>query len=308
MLRMPGKSYAGPLPPLTAGQGALGDELKRHVEALAGDIGERNVVRYANLTAAADFLASTLADLGYAVERQEYAVARKTCVNLSAEVPGTDRPEQIIVVGAHYDSVTFCPGANDNGTGVAATLAVARALKDSAPRRTVRFVLFVNEEPPYFQTADMGSRVYARACRQRGEKIVAMFSLETIGYYSDEPGSQHYPPPFGLIYPSTGDFIAFVGNFGSRDLVRQAVGSFRRHAKFPSEGGAPPGFLPGIGWSDHWAFWKEGYTGVMVTDTAPFRYPHYHKVTDTPDRIDYERMARVVDGIEAVVADLAGAG
>jgi Zn-dependent M28 family amino/carboxypeptidase len=307
MFRMPGESYAGPLPPLTAEQAALHDELKRHVETLAGDIGERNVVRYPNLTAAADFLEATLAELGYAVERQEYEVNRRTCANLSAEIPGADRPEEIIVVGAHYDSVTFCPGANDNGTGVAATLALARALKGSAPRRTVRFVLFVNEEQPYFQTPDMGSRVYAGACRERGEKITAMLSLETIGYYSDEPGSQRYPPPFGLIYPSTGDFIAFVGNYGSRDLVRRAVGSFRRHAKFPSEGGAPPGFLPGIGWSDHWAFWKEGYVGVMVTDTAPFRYPHYHEVTDTPDRVDYQRMARVVDGLEAVVADLAGA-
>jgi Zn-dependent M28 family amino/carboxypeptidase len=307
MIRMPGESYAGPLPPLTPGQAALRDELKQHVETLAGEIGERNVVLYTGLVAAVEYLETALADLGYEVERQEYTVAGKTCVNLAAEIPGTDLPEKIIVVGAHYDSVIHCPGANDNGTGVAATLALARALKGSTPRRTVRFVLFVNEEPPYFQRAEMGSRVYAKACRERGENITAMFSLETIGYYSDEPGSQHYPPPLGLVYPSTGNFIAFVGNYGSRDLVRQAIGSFRRHAQFPSEGGAPPGFIPGIGWSDHWAFWKEGYDGVMVTDTAPFRYPHYHRDTDTPDRIDYERTARVVDGLEAVIAELAGA-
>jgi Zn-dependent M28 family amino/carboxypeptidase len=305
---MPSKSYAGALPPLTGEQAALADELKRHVEALAGDIGERNLLRYANLVAAVGWIEATMAELGYAVKRQEYQVNGKTCVNLAAEIPGADRPDEIVVVGAHYDSVVNCPGANDNGTGVAATLALARAMRDSKPPRTVRFVFFVNEEPPHFQTANMGSRVYARGCRQRGEKLTAMFSLETIGYYSDEPGSQHYPPPLGLLYPSTGNFIAFVGNYGSRDLVRQAVLSFRMNAAFPSEGGAPPGFLPGIGWSDHWAFWKEGYDAVMVTDTAPFRYPHYHRETDTPDKIDYERMARVVSGLRAVAADQAGGG
>ncbi|MHC4767237.1 MAG: M28 family peptidase [Planctomycetota bacterium] len=307
MIRMPGESYRGDLPALTGAQAALSAVLKQHVEALAGGIGERNVLRYRNLVAASESIERELAGYGYTVERQEYDVEGKTCVNLAVEIPGTDRPDQIVVVGGHYDSVIFCPGANDNGTGVAATLALARALSDFRPSRTLRFLCFVNEEPPYFQTANMGSRVYARRCRQRGEDITAMICLETIGYYSDEKGSQNYPPPLGLLYPSTGDFIALVGNYGSRALVRQVVESFRRHAQFPSEGAAMPGVLPGIGWSDHWAFWKEGYSAVMVTDTAPFRYPHYHQSTDTPDKIDYERMARVVEGMEAVVRELAGA-
>jgi hypothetical protein len=306
MIRMPGESFRGPLPPLTDEQAALGESLRRDVEMLAGMIGERNVFRYRSLVAAAEFVETSLAGAGYEVKRQEYDVEGKTCVNLSAEVPGADRQDEIVVVGAHYDSVYGCPGANDNATGVAATLALARALRDQRPARTVRFVLFVNEEPPWFQTAHMGSRVYARACRQRGENVTGMICLETIGYYSDEGGSQRYPPPFSLLYPSTGDFIGFVGNYRSRRLVRQVVGSFRRAAKFPSEGGAVPGFIPGIGWSDHWAFWKEGYPALMVTDTAPFRYPHYHRPSDTPDRIDYERTARVVSGLEAVVRDLAG--
>jgi Zn-dependent M28 family amino/carboxypeptidase len=306
MIRMPGESYRGDLPPLTGAQAVLRDELRQGVEALAGRIGERNLLRYRNLVAAGELVEQALAESGYVVERQAYEVEGRTCVNLAAEITGAGRPQEIIVVGGHYDSVVSCPGANDNGTGVAATLALARALADSRPSRTLRFVFFVNEEPPFFQTADMGSRVYARRCRQRGEDIRAMVCLETIGYYSDEKGSQHYPPPLGLLYPSTGDFIAFVGNFGSRRLVRQVVGSFRRHARFPSEGGAVPGVIPGIGWSDHWAFWKEGYPALMVTDTAPFRYPHYHRATDTPDKIDYERMARVVSGLEAVVRDLTG--
>ncbi|MCI0362486.1 MAG: M28 family peptidase, partial [Phycisphaerales bacterium] len=197
--------------------------------------------------------------------------------------------------------------ANDNGSGVAATLALARAFAESKPDRTLRFVLFANEEPPYFQTENMGSLVYAKRCRERGENTVAMLSLETIGYYSDAPGSQTYPiKPIGWVYPTTGNFIGFVGNYNSRKLVRQAIKSFRAHAQFPSEGGALPGWIPGVGWSDHWAFWQAGYPAIMLTDTAPFRYPHYHSIHDTPDKLDYDRMARVVDGLRPVVADLAG--
>ena len=304
MIRMPGQTYRGALPPLTGAQSALGDALKRDVDELAGRIGERNLNRYESLTAAAQFIEASLADAGYDVERQEYEVAGRTCVNIEAEIPGERREDEIVIVGAHYDSVYGCPGANDNASGVAATLAVARAFVGRKGTRTLRLVFFVNEEPPYFQTQIMGSWVYARRCRQRGENIVAMISLETIGYFRDEKGSQRYPFPIGLAYPSTGNFIAFVGNYSSRRLVRQVVGSFRRHARFPCEGGAIPGFVPGIGWSDHWAFWQEGYPAMMVTDTAPFRYPHYHQPTDTPDKLDYDRMARVVEGLTAVIEDL----
>ncbi len=210
-----------------------------------------------------------------------------------------------MVVGAHYDSVAGTRGANDNASGTAAVLEVARLLAGRDLARTVRFVAFVNEEPPYFKTEQMGSRVYARRSRERGERIVAMLSIETIGYYRDEPGTQKYPFPFSLFYPAEGNFIGFVGNLGSRSLVRRCVGSFRSHAAFPSEGAALPGWITGVDWSDHWSFWKEGYAAVMVTDTAPFRYPWYHDSADTADRLDYERTARVVAGIARVVADLA---
>ena len=181
---------------------------------------------------------------------------------------------------------------------------LARAFAGRTPTRTLRLVFFVNEEPPHFQTEHMGSWVYAKQCRKRNENVVAMLSLETIGYYSDDKGTQKYPRPLSLFYPSRGNFIAFVGNVSSRRLVRQVVGSFRRHARFPSEGGAIPGFVPGVGWSDHWSFWQEGYEAVMVTDTAPFRYPHYHLPSDGPDKLDYERTALLVSGLERVVEDL----
>lgn len=307
MIRMPGQSHQGPLPPLTDEQRALEKELRSHVQMLAGQIGERNVFHHERLIMAADYIRTTLAGAGYEVRRQPYEVAGKICENLEAEVLGSRRPGDIIVIGAHYDSVQGSPGANDNASGVATILALARAFAKTTPTQTLRFVLFANEEPPFFQTEHMGSRVYAKRSRERGEKIVLMLSLETIGYYSDEPGSQHLLFPLNLIYPSIGNFIAFVSNVENGFLVRQLVGSFRQRAQFPSEGGALWGLTPGVGWSDHWAFWEEGFPAVMVTDTAPFRYPAYHSHNDRPELVQYERMARVVSGLQAVILEIANA-
>jgi hypothetical protein len=133
-----------------------------------------------------------------------------------------------------------------------------------------------------------------------------MLSLETLGYYSDREGSQRYPFPFGLLYPSRADFVGFVSNIGSRSLLRRCVGSFRRTTAFPSEGLAAPAWIPGVSWSDHSSFWEQGYPAIMVTDTALYRYPAYHTAADTPDRVDFDRLARVVAGLARVVVDLAG--
>jgi len=163
----------------------------------------------------------------------------------------------------------------------------------------------VNEEPPFFQTERMGSLVYAKRLRQEQVPISAMISLETLGYHSDRPGSQKYPAVLGPFYPSRGDFVGFVGNSESRDLVRRATRSFRESARFPSEGVAAPATWPGIGWSDQWSFWQEGYPAIMITDTAIFRYPYYHTSGDTSEKIDLNKMARVVEGTRFVVAALA---
>jgi Zn-dependent M28 family amino/carboxypeptidase len=306
MIRMPGKSYRGPMPPLTARETELRDALRRDVEKLAGEIGERNVGHYRSLAAAADFLEVSLTKPGYDVCRQGYDIAGVTCYNIEVDIQGSDRMDEVVIIGAHYDSVDGSPGANDNATGAAAVLALARLFAGGKTSRILRFVEFVNEEPPYFRSSKMGSVVYARQCRKRGQKIVAMLSLKTIGYYSNEKGSQKYPFPFGLIYPSTGNFIGFVGNTLSKGLVRDVVASFRRHTEHPSEGAALPGIIPGIDLSDQWAFWQEGYPGVMVTDTALFRYPYYHTRGDTPDKVQYDPLARVVAGLGKVVADLTG--
>jgi Zn-dependent M28 family amino/carboxypeptidase len=305
MTHMPGSPHAGPLPPLSGTEAELRKRLAGHIGVLAGDIGERNLWRYEALRASADYIEKAFQAMGYRVASQPYVVQGKTVRNLEATLPGASAPDEIVVIGAHYDSVVDSPGANDNASGVAALLEIARLLAQEKPARSVRLVAFVNEEPPFFYTQDMGSRVYARRARERGENIVAMLSLETIGYYTDAKGSQRYPFPFSLFYPDTANFIAFVGNLASRELAQACVAAFRSRTAFPSEGLAAPGWMEGISWSDQWSFWQEGYPAIMVTDTAPYRYAHYHARTDTPDKIEYERLARVVAGLARVVLDLA---
>ncbi|NJN48968.1 MAG: M28 family peptidase [Alkalinema sp. RL_2_19] len=192
---MPGSSYAGELPALNPLQAELRMGLRRDVEMLATTIGPRNLQYPDNLKKTSQFLLKELSDMGYVVERQSYKSLDQTFENLIVEIPGKSRPKEIVVVGAHYDSAFDSPAANDNGSGVAATLELARSYVSRKPSRTVRFVFFVNEEPPFNWTNDMGSLVYAKSCKARDENIVGMFSLETIGYYSDAPNTQRYPQP-----------------------------------------------------------------------------------------------------------------
>jgi hypothetical protein len=301
-VRMPGKNISSAAP-LSPDDIDLRAELKSDVQMLAGKIGERNMLHYAQLNAAADFIEDSFSRAGLHPRRDSYDVRGQACHNIEAEIPGT-RPD-IVLIGAHYDSVLGSPGANDNGSGVAALLALARRFAGKPAQQTLRFVAFVNEEPPYFLSGQMGSFVYAGRCKARGDRISAMISLETIGYFSDAPQSQTYPAPgLGVFYPTVGNFIGFVGNVHSRALLRRSIALFRKHAKIPSEGAALPSFVPGVSWSDQWAFWQHGYPGIMITDTAPFRYPHYHSATDTPDKLDYDRFALVVSGMQKVIQEL----
>lgn len=304
MTAMPGKSFSGALPTLTDEETQIKTNLTRHISYLADEIGERNVIAYEPLQKTAQYIEGNFKKAELQVKSQEYTVQMRKVRNLIAEIPGGAKASEIVVIGAHYDTVYDCPGADDNSSGVAALLELARIFNGSRPSRTIRFVAFVNEEPPWFQTDDMGSLVYAEQAHKLKENIVAAISIETIGMYSDAEGSQQYPAGFKFLYPSKGNFIAFIGNLGSRGLVRDALHSFRVSTKFPSEGSAVPAAIPGVGWSDHWSFWQEGYPAIMVTDTAIFRNPNYHEPTDKPDTLDYDRMARVVHGLVRVVTDL----
>ncbi len=304
-LQMAGGRRPSTLPPADEALRRRAAELQGHVGWLAEQIGERHVPgRPQALQAAADYVQAQLAAAGDNVHRQTYHVAGHDCHNLFVERPGHRRPDEIVVVGAHYDSVPGSPAANDNASGVAGLLGLAQDLRDVPNDRTLRLVAFVNEEAPYGHTPQMGSWVYAHACRQRNERITGMLCLETIGCYSNRPGSQRYPPGLGWFYPSRGNFIALIANTRSARLVRRVVRGFRANEAFPCQAVALPESVTAIARSDHWSFWQHDYPALMVTDTAPFRYRHYHTPQDTPDKIDYERTARVVRGLGHAVADL----
>jgi Zn-dependent M28 family amino/carboxypeptidase len=277
--------------------------LRHHVGQLASEIGERNLYQYDRLQAAADYIQNHLEDLGYTVSRQVYEAKERQFSNLEVEIPGRDRPDEIVIIGAHYDTDKKSPGANDNGSAIAALLELARAYAGKSFSRTMRIVAFTNEESPFTRTPKMGSRVYAGRCRERGENIVAMVCLETIGFSSDEKGSQRLSL-MGLLLPTRGNFIALVGNADSIKLLSELDQLFHEKSDVPSEALTLPTNFPGAWSSDHWSFWKEDYPAVMVTDTAPLRYRQYHTPEDTPEKVNYEFLTRVVDGLERVVGEL----
>ena len=298
----PGATYRGPLSPLDTDGRRLAEDLRKHVTGVASE--EHNVSRPDALERSARYIETALHGLGYAVTRDEFDAKGVKVRNLEVSRGSGKR---VVVVGAHYDSAQGAVGANDNGSGVAALIELARVLKTVEPAEglEVQLVFYVNEELPWFSTDAMGSYVHAKRLAHDGKDVVAMLSLETIGWYSENYDSQRYPFPFSLFYPSKGNFVGFVANLASRGLMHRVVATFRRTVAFPSEGVAAPESIPGIGWSDQWAYWQFGWPALMVTDTAPFRYPHYHTLRDTPDKIGYERLARVVKGLEGVVRDLA---
>ncbi len=302
----------------------LSSNIKTSVHHLASTIGERNLGEEPeNLEAARRWIRSRLEEWKYDVEEETYEETANSFSNdpqtgrlrrdkqthevahLVAERPGTTHPESILLFGAHYDSVEGSPGANDNATGVAVLLELARLFRDQSFDRTVRFVFFVNEEPPYFHTPRMGSRIYAKRCHERGDSIHAMFSLETIGYYSEEPGSQKYPPIFNWIYPDRGNFLGVVGNLGSRWLVRKTTRLLREAIRFPIQSCSTWGKITGIFWSDHASFWPYGWPAVMLSDSAFFRDPHYHQAGDTPERLNYPALGRITFGLTHVLKELA---
>ncbi len=286
----------------------LEERLRTHVYRLARDIGERNVFRPRALQAAASYLEREWREQGYSVETLAYEVSSIRCANLEVTRRGGVRKGEILLIGAHYDSVIGSPGANDNTSGIAALLEISRMFTGIDPAMTVRFVAFVNEEPPFFRSMQQGSMVYGAAARRREDDIRLMASLETIGWYSDEPGSQSYPPLFGLFYPARANFLGIVSDFRSRTAMQQLAAAFRAHSDFPLETAATFRFIPGVSWSDHRSFWRQGYRAVMITDTAFYRYRHYHRNTDTPNKLNYPALAAVTHGLASAFAALAQQG
>ncbi len=307
-MQIPYFKHARPrLAPLSLEDHALAAALRHDVTILATDIGPRGTHAPDRYALARDFLIAALKAMNYAPVALEYRDFQgHTCANLEVTIPGTTHPDQIVVVGAHYDSVPGCPAANDNASGVAGLLAIARTLAGRALPRTLRMVFFANEEPPHFNVNDMGSQVYARACRARGDDIRAMLCFDTIGYYDSNKHTQSWQAhKLGLVLPTTADFVALVGPASCRGVIRQAARAFARSKSFPLLAVAMPERIQQVLWSDHRGFIECGYPAFMITDTALLRYAHYHQATDTPEKLDYESMARVVRATLGVVERLA---
>lgn len=297
---MPSASFLGIPPRFTPAEESLKVALTQTLQNLQS-IGPRNDQNPGSLAKTIAFLAPTFPEV------QSYRINGKQYENRIAEIKGSEHPEQIILISAHYDTVPGSPGADDDGTGIAAITELVKRLGQAKPARTLRFVAFTNEEQPFAGTETMGSRVYAKQVADRGDQILGMFSLEMLGYYSDRPNSQQYPVPVNGMYPNQGNFIGFISNLKSRELLKTSLLVFRQTATVPSEGIALPEAIGAIGRSDHASFWKYGYPALMVTDTANFRTPYYHTPQDTVDTLDLDRLTRVVLGLEQVIAGLVGA-
>ncbi len=303
-VRMPSTSFIGSPPPLTQTEIAVRTRLKQHVHALAVDIGERHLRKPGSLAAASRWVEEVLTNTVGTPVREPVMTEVEVAFNVYVDIPG-DVEDEFIVIGAHYDSVPGSPGADDNASGVAVLLELARLLRDYKPHVSLRFIAFVNEESPWFGTQAMGSFKHVEHAKARGETFRGMYSLEMLGYYSSETNSQQYPSPLAFFYPTQGDFISFVGNLDSREFVRRSILAFRQAAHIPSEGIAAPEALRDIGRSDHRSFWQDGTPALMVTDTANFRNPAYHTSSDTPASLDYDAMARVTMGLKAMLENVA---
>lgn len=291
------------------------DRLREDVRTLSVGYADRNAEDRDTLDRAGRWIAQRLESMGYRVRLEQVDRDRpERGFNVVAELLGTARPGEIVLIGAHYDAEVGTPGADDNASGVAAMLELARRFADAPGDRTIRWVGFTNEENSNSRGGVMGSFAYARDAKGRNEAIVAMMSLEMLGYYDDTPGSQRYPfdsdmaARLGMELPDTGDFIGVVGRFEDRDLVSQISASMRSSGRANVVEAALPAMVRAIWRSDHGNFWLMGYNAVMITDTSEYRTPHYHQPSDTIETLDFDRMTGVVDALEVAIRELATLG
>jgi Zn-dependent M28 family amino/carboxypeptidase len=279
------------------------NNLRAAVSYLSQGIGQRSFMDLRKLDDAAGYIEEKFLSSGLSTERQAFTYRGNTYWNIIGKKEGPDKP--ILIVGAHYDTVIGTPGADDNASGIAALLELARLSGNTPCKRPVRFVAFCLEEPPVFYTSRMGSLVYAKSLRDRKVQLFGMISLEMLGYYSEEKDSQYYPlPVFRMFYPNTGNFIAFVGNLSSRHFANAFKRVFKGVSPFPVESLNSPSIVPGVDFSDHRSFWKNGYQAIMITDTAFYRNPNYHAPGDTFDTLDFKKMTALVSGLQRTMSSL----
>ena len=269
-----------------------------------GPRNSENETNYKQLRQCEEWIKQRWESQGYTVKKQTFSYKGKEYSNFEIEIKGRTLPSEIIIISAQYDTLPDSPGANNNGSGIAILFQLTQLLRKHTPDRTLRLLNFVNEEDPFFGTEMMGSYQYAKRCRQRGEDIRVMLSLDALGIYKDEPGSQRLPFPFSMFYPNRGNFLAFIGNLYSRKYVIEATSGFKKGSSFRIRAGVAPEWAKGAAWSDHSSFWKFGYPGIMVTDTGGFRSPSHTTKEDTMEKLNFEAMSRILIGMYASVVHL----
>jgi len=278
-------------------------EIKKSIESdieYLQNLGPRNSeneTNYKQLRQCEEWIRQRWESQGYVVKKHTFLIREREYSNLEIEIKGFTQPSEIIIISAQYDTLPDSPGANNNGSGIAILFQLSHLLRKHHPERTLRLLNFVNEEDPFFGTEMMGSFHYAKRCRQQGGDIRVMLSLDALGVYKDEPGSQRLPFPFSLFYPDRGNFLAFIGNLASRKYMIETTKGFKKGSSFPIQAGVAPEWAKGAAWSDHSSFWKFGYPGIMVTDTGGFRSAYHTTKEDTIEKLNFEAMSRIVIGI-----------
>ncbi|WP_146389876.1 M28 family peptidase [Allorhodopirellula solitaria] len=300
-----------PTEPNTVDRDTIEANLRLHVDRLAGLIGPRTLKKPRTIEATIGYLEGQWSEMGYSNDRECYDALGDEAMNLIVEQPGSKRADEIVLLGAHYDTVSATPGADDNSSAVAVLLEVSRLLREHTGRRSARYVAFACEEPPYFNLDSMGSQHHARESRRRGDKIVGMLCLEMVGYYALHKGSQTVPPAIPKFlhrfFPQRGNFLAAVGNMPSWKLNWQFRRGFKRGTQRMSLFSiCLPEKINEIRLSDNSSFWDQGYPALMLTDTSFLRNPHYHQATDTPETLDYPRMTEVTLGVASAMRRLLG--
>jgi hypothetical protein len=272
--------------------------LRQHVDSLCGTPQPRNSANFESINMAADYIRDVFKKYADTVEEQKFKAGWVEYRNIICSFGPKDGPR--LIIGAHYDVCENQPGADDNASGVAGLLELAHLLDSLKPALKYRIdlVAYSLEEPPYFRTEMMGSAVHAKYLADNKIPVIGMVSLEMIGYFSDEPKSQSYPVGLlHLFYPEKGNFIAVVGSFGQWKIVRKMKTGMITGSVIPVKSINSPKWVPGIDFSDHLNYWKYGWDAVMVTDTSWYRNDQYHEPGDTPDRLNYDKMAQVVSGV-----------
>lgn len=262
-----------------------------------GPRNSENGTSYKQLRQCEEWVKQRWESQGYVVKKHTFSIKRKEYSNLEIEIRGRKLPSEIIIISAQYDTLPDSPGANNNGSGMAILFQLSQLLRKHTPDRTLRLLNFVNEEDPFFGTEMMGSYQYAKRSHQLREDIKVMLSMDALGIYKDEPGSQRLPFPFSMFYPNRGNFLAFIGDFSSRKYMIETTRGFKKGSSFPIEAGVVPKWAKGAAWSDHSSFWKFGYPGIMVTDTGGFRSPSHTTKEDTMEKLNFEAMSRIVVGM-----------